>query len=200
MNRLQKLKSRMGCSDWHTAMHSLSLHRLCGSTALGIAELERMNGQKEWQAQQTSHLVCSLAGQRCLEAWGTLWTWTGQGRSIDRLKERGTEKGNNRRIPFRGHERSVFNQTNNCFVGNFGETAGWRGRARMGLIERSYAILSRNWNWHLDLLISFMYWPTVRNLLMSLMQRSKVVCLLIFLMYNQRRWTVVCVLISSMYD
>ena len=27
---------------------------------------------------QTSQLVCSLAGQRCLEAWGTLWTWKGQ--------------------------------------------------------------------------------------------------------------------------
>ena len=31
----------------------------------------------DWQAQQISHLVCSLAGQRCSEAWGTFWTWTG---------------------------------------------------------------------------------------------------------------------------
>ena len=27
---------------------------------------------------QISHLVCSLAGQRCSKAWGTFWTWIGQ--------------------------------------------------------------------------------------------------------------------------
>ena len=37
-----------------------------------------MNGQIDWQAQQTQHLICSLAGQRCLEPWGVLWTWTCQ--------------------------------------------------------------------------------------------------------------------------
>ena len=37
-----------------------------------------MNAQIDWQAQQISHLVSSLAGQRCSEAWGTFSTWTGQ--------------------------------------------------------------------------------------------------------------------------
>ena len=37
-----------------------------------------MNGQIDWQAQEISHLVCSLAGQRCSEAWGTFSTWTSQ--------------------------------------------------------------------------------------------------------------------------
>ena len=37
-----------------------------------------MNGQIDWQAQQISHLVCSLAGQRCSEAWGTFSTRTSQ--------------------------------------------------------------------------------------------------------------------------
>ena len=50
----------------------------CWSTALGIPESVGMNGQIDWKAQQMSHLVCSLAGQRCSEAWGTLWIWTGQ--------------------------------------------------------------------------------------------------------------------------
>ena len=36
-----------------------------------------VNGQIDWQAQQISHLVCSLAGQRYLEAWETFWTWRG---------------------------------------------------------------------------------------------------------------------------
>ena len=38
--------------------------------------------QWKWKGRQTgkhiSHLVCSLAGQRCPEARGTFWTWTGQ--------------------------------------------------------------------------------------------------------------------------
>ena len=40
----------------------------CGSTVLGTPESVGMNGQIDWQAQQISHLVCSLAGQRCSEA------------------------------------------------------------------------------------------------------------------------------------
>ena len=37
-----------------------------------------MNRQTDWQAQQISHLVCSLAGQRCSEAWGTFSARTSQ--------------------------------------------------------------------------------------------------------------------------
>ena len=40
----------------------------CGSTVLGTPESVGMNGQIDRQAQQISHLVCSLAGQRCSEA------------------------------------------------------------------------------------------------------------------------------------
>ena len=40
----------------------------CGSTVLGTPESVGMKGQTDWQAQQISHLVCSLAGQRCSEA------------------------------------------------------------------------------------------------------------------------------------
>ena len=48
----------------------------CRSAVLGTLESVGMNGQIDRQAQQMSHLVCSLAGQRCSEAWGTFWTWT----------------------------------------------------------------------------------------------------------------------------
>ena len=50
----------------------------CGSTVLGTPESVGMNGQIDWQAQQISHLVCSLAGQRCSGAWGTFSTRTSQ--------------------------------------------------------------------------------------------------------------------------
>ena len=65
--------------------------------------------------------------------------------SIDRLKERGVEKGSGRDSTLQGRERSVFNQTNNISTvswGNLGKTAKRRGGARMGLSERYDAILS----------------------------------------------------------
>ena len=64
--------------------------------------------------------------------------------SIDRLKERGVEKGSGRHSILQGRERSVFNQTNigTVFEGNLGETAERRDGARMGLSERYDAILS----------------------------------------------------------
>ena len=40
----------------------------CGSTVLGTPESVGMNGQTDWHAQQISHRVCSLAGQRYSEA------------------------------------------------------------------------------------------------------------------------------------
>ena len=83
----------------------------CGSTVLGTPESVGMNGQIDWQALQISHLVCSLAGQRCSEAWGTFSARTSQSISTDRLKERGVEKGSGRHSTLQGRERSVFNQT-----------------------------------------------------------------------------------------
>ena len=65
MNLLQKVESGMVCPDWLSAMHSFGCKNFCGSTALGMSESAGMNGQIDWQAQQISHLVCSLAGQRC---------------------------------------------------------------------------------------------------------------------------------------
>ena len=61
--------------------YSLSIYcpgHACRSTVLGTPESVGMNGQIDWQAQQISHLVCSLAGQRCSEAWGTFSARTSQ--------------------------------------------------------------------------------------------------------------------------
>ena len=77
MNLLQKVESGMGCPDWHTAMQSLATKTSVDllSWAPGVSGNEQA---ENWQAQQISHLVCSLAEQRCSEAWGTFRTWTGQ--------------------------------------------------------------------------------------------------------------------------
>ena len=68
MNLLQKVESGMGCPDWHTAITVFGYKDFCGSAVLGTPESVGMNGQIDWQALQISHLVCSLAGQRCSEA------------------------------------------------------------------------------------------------------------------------------------
>ena len=65
--------------------------------------------------------------------------------SIDRLKERGVEKGSGRHSTLQGRERSVKpGKYWHCFEGNLGETVERQGEARMGLSERYDAILSRN--------------------------------------------------------
>ena len=66
---------------------------------------------------------------------------------IDRLKERGVEKGSDRHSTLRGRERSVFNQANiGTASGRGGEGGGGpterRGGARMDLSERYDTILS----------------------------------------------------------
>ena len=63
---------------WLAHTHAVFGYKdFCGSTVLGTPESVGMNGQRDWQAQKVSHLVCCLAGQRCSEVWGTFWTWTG---------------------------------------------------------------------------------------------------------------------------
>ena len=85
----------------------------CGSTVLGTPESVGMNVQIDWQAQQISHLVCSLAWQRWLRGLRNfLSTDKPEHHSIDRLKERGVEKGSGRHSTLKGRERSVFNQAN----------------------------------------------------------------------------------------
>ena len=51
----------------HSHAQSSATNTSCGSTVLGTPKSVGMNGQIDWQAQQISHLVCSLVGQRCSE-------------------------------------------------------------------------------------------------------------------------------------
>ena len=60
LNSLPKVETGMSCPDW--------LARSYAQRLVGMPESVGMNWQIDWQAQQTSHLVCSLAGQRCLDA------------------------------------------------------------------------------------------------------------------------------------
>ena len=153
---------------------------LCGSAGLTMPESEGRNMQTDWQAQQTSHLVCSLAGQTCLEAWGTYWTSTGQITTalITWRKEKWRDKVAktpcsevDQNSTLRGPEWSLFSCTN---IGTI-----WRatlGRLLRDGVERVWAFLittmpswaenwNRHWNFHFDyvlccchfLLLSFLF-------------------------------------------
>ena len=117
--------------------HFLIIHAEC-SLNLVDPESVGMTGQIVWQAQQISHLVCSLAGLR-----NFLNTDKSEHHSIDHLKERGAEKGSGRYSTLQGPEQSVFNQAN---IGTVSRATLGRllrdGAERMSLSERYDAILS----------------------------------------------------------
>ena len=91
-----------------------------------------MNGQIDWQAQQISHLVCSLAGQRCSNAWGTFSTWTSQS-----IKALIAGRSGERKRPIFHPPRSITicvqpGKYWHCFEGNLEETAERWGQSVYG--------------------------------------------------------------------
>ena len=113
MNLLQKVESRMGCLDWHTAMHSLRLQRLLWICCPGHAGV-RGNEQADRMAS-TADITSGLQLGRAEMLRGLrsfLNMDKPQHHSTDRLKERGVEKRSGWHSIQRGQEWSVFNQTN----------------------------------------------------------------------------------------
>ena len=112
MNLLQKVESGMGCLDWHTAMHSLRLQRLLWIYYPwhdGVSGNERAD-----RLANTADITSGLQHGRAEVLRGLrnfLNTDKPEHHSIDRLKERGVEKGSGRHSTLQGRERSVFNQT-----------------------------------------------------------------------------------------
>ena len=68
----------------------------------------RMNWQIDWQAQQTSYEVYSLAGQKHWVTWGIFWAWTDH--SITALAA-WMKKGSNQHSTIKGRERSVLTKS-----------------------------------------------------------------------------------------
>ena len=113
MNLLQKVESGMGCPDWHTAMHSLRLQRLLWIYCPGHAGVS--GNERADRLASTADITSGLQLGRAEVLRGLrnfLSTDKPEHHSIDRLKERGVEKGSGRHSTLQGRERSVFNQTN----------------------------------------------------------------------------------------
>ena len=102
-----------GLPDWHTAMHSLQLRRLlwiCCPGHAGVSGNERAD-----RLASTADITSGLQLGRAEVLRGLrnfLSTDKPEHHNIDRLKERGVEKGSGRHSTLKGRERSVFNQTN----------------------------------------------------------------------------------------
>ena len=117
MNLLQKVVSGMGCTDWHTAMHSVRLQILLwiyGPGHAGVSENERAD-----RLASTADITFGLQLGRAEvpRGWRNFLNMDRpEHRSIDRPKERRVEKGSGRHSALQGRERSVFNQTDICTV------------------------------------------------------------------------------------
>ena len=124
----------MGCPDWHIAMHGLRLKRLlwiyCPGHA-GVSGNERAD-RLAGTADITSGLLLGRA-----EVLRGLRSFLSKSKpehhSIERLKERGVEKGSGRLSALGGRERSVSNQMN----------IGTISRATLGRLLRDGA--EREW-------------------------------------------------------
>ena len=94
MNLLQKVESGMGCPDWHTAMHSLRLQRLLWIYCPGHAGVS--GNERADRLASTADITSGLQLGRAEVLRGLrnfLSTDKPEHHSIDRLKERGVEKG-----------------------------------------------------------------------------------------------------------
>ena len=144
MNLLQKVESGMGCPDWHTAMQSLRLQRLLWIYCPGHTGVSG-NGRADRLAS-TADITSGLRPGRA-EVLRGLRNFLNMGRpehhGIDRLKERGVEKGSGRHSTLRefGNDLCSTRQTLALFRGQLWGDCRETG-ASMGLSERYDAILS----------------------------------------------------------
>ena len=164
MNPLQKVKSGMGCPNWHRAMHSLWLQRLMWIYCPGHAGVS--GNERADRLASTADITSGLQLSRAKVLRG-LRNFLNMDRpehhSINCLKTRGLEKGSGWHSTFWGQERSMFNQTNIGIVSR----ATLRRQLRdgvehiiMGLSERYNAAFSWNWKteWNWSICEIFSRW------------------------------------------
>ena len=115
MSLVQKLKIEMGSPEWNVLMVDIHLQKLlwlyCPGHA-GVKENDRADRLAD-KAAVTSGLF--LGRSEVLRSLRHYLRTQSQGlghHTIDRLKERGVERGSARRSSLKGRERVIVNQTN----------------------------------------------------------------------------------------
>ena len=129
-----------------TQLYSLQLQRLLwiycpGHTGTrGNEQTNRLASTADITTGQ--QMAYSLAGQRCLQSWGTLRTWKHtEGKKMVEMKQLMFQ------MPKSGTIRVQHDKDWLCLKGNLRGTAERQGRVHMGLYQSCDAIFSRNWNW-----------------------------------------------------
>ena len=98
-------EAQTGMCWWSTSTFENSY----GCTAQDMPEWREMTEQTGWRVKQPSQVACFSEDLKCWGAWDT----TSQGhQTIDRLEEKGVERGSTRRSSFKVRERAIVNQTN----------------------------------------------------------------------------------------
>ena len=138
MSLLQKVKSGMGSPDWNVSMVDIHLRKLLWVYHPGHAgvkgndQADRLAGK----APITNGLL--LGRSEALRSFRHYLRAQSQGHhTIDRLEERGVDRGSARRSSLKGRERAVINQTSTRTV-----SKGMLGRLLRDGMERRWAFPS----------------------------------------------------------
>ena len=135
MSLLQKVKSGMGSPDWNVSMVDIHLQKLLWVYCPGHAGVKGNDRTDRLAGKAT--LTSGLLLRRSEVLRSLRHYPASQGHhTIDRLEERGEERGSARRSSSKGRERAIVNQTN---VGNGFKDVGETSERR---VERVWAFPS----------------------------------------------------------
>ncbi len=113
MSLLQKVKSGMGSPDWNVSMVDIHLRKLLWVYCPGHAGVKGNDRADRLAGKATLTSGLLLGRSEVLRSLRHYLRAQSQGHhTIDRLEERGVERGSARRSSLKGRERVIVNQTN----------------------------------------------------------------------------------------
>ena len=113
MRWLQKVKSGMGSPDWNVPMVDIHLRKLLWMYCPGHAGVKGNDRADRLAGKATLTSGLFLGSFEVLRSLRHYLRAQSQGHhTIDRLEERGVERGSARRPSLKGRERAIVNQTN----------------------------------------------------------------------------------------
>ena len=113
MSLLQKVKSGMGSPDWNVSMVDIHLRKLLWVYCPGHAGVKGNDRADRLAGKATLTSGLLLGRSEVLRSLRHYLRVQSQGHhTIDRLEERGVERGSARRSSLKGRERAIVSQTN----------------------------------------------------------------------------------------
>ena len=139
MSLLQKVKSGIGSPDpgCVNGRHPPSKTPV---SALDMPEWIEITEQIDWWAKQQSQVACVSEDLKCWETWDITYGHKAKD-IIDRLEERGVERGSARRSSLKGRGRNTVSQMN---IGTVSRPTLGKTLRNLGFSERMDTVL--NWS------------------------------------------------------